>query len=87
MSLDLTYPAVLKTIGNHVMGERTESRAFLHGSFNIFIDLTKSKSTIASATVKTIKELMESMSTINWIMWTFSRRPLHRDQKHYGTLI
>ena len=29
MSLDLTYPAVLKTIGDHVMRERTESRAFL----------------------------------------------------------
>ncbi len=29
MSLDLTYPGILKTIGDHVMKERTESRAFL----------------------------------------------------------
>ena len=29
MSLDLTYPEILQTIGDHVMKERTESRAFL----------------------------------------------------------
>ena len=29
MSLVLTYPDILQTIGEHVMKERTESRAFL----------------------------------------------------------